>query len=960
MSRLFRASALALALSLLLPARALAADSAVRPPSRAVASSPLGLPASTTVGAIAGTNSAINLIISGTEISGGGALETYQLVRATLTTSTATYYTVPASTVLSVTSITLTNRTSSPVSGVILYLGGSAAADQYTGSLTIGAYSSLQYIAGVGWKTIDQNGAESITMAGFVPLTRNVNTTSPILGGGDLSVDRTISCQVASGSQPGCISSTDWTTFNGKLGDPVDLSTAKATGVLAAGRFPALTGDCTTIAGALATTCLKTNGASFGTLATQNGTFSGTSSGTNTGDMTLTSVGSSPNANGASLAAQQLQLQVASASFPGLITAAKDAFLTAYKDTTLLLATANIYANIACDGTTDDSAAWNTIFTNAPNNSLIVMPSCTSNLVSGTNPTIPSGKHFSLQGAGLEKSIIQSSNNAADFFTVNDWYNTFQGITFKGRSTTVTNAVALSGVGISLLVGSTTGFPASGSFYVQTNLGWTLAAYTSIVDGTHFGGTTAAASTTTAGGALTVKTAGYAINAGTMAHIFLRDVGFNAVYNGWRTDGTICGISDSQISGEVNFGIEFNGSVVNSLVHNVTADGLPPAVAHIEVKQAGSLLISNSDIIRGQSDLRLNPTSPNGVFGVYAVNTYFDTATGVSGTANSGNGVLFQGTGNIQRIKIINSWMSGATHDGLWSNSTASTLPTDIEIANNNIYSNGANGIDLATVQDFIISGNQVSGNATSGVMLAAGAGAVTNGTIHHNQIGPAGGIGANGTGIVQNAGTYGNLSFDYNDLSGNTTAAQSGMPGTVTAPNQAIISHNTGMFTCPADESPAAVLPLTTVTRGGSNPCVIRPGSRIGSWARITSTMTHLSSSTATLSSVLKLGTANSNADATIMTPAALGAGTAVAGSCQDIYEFTVVSNATANVVHKWVNGNNAATGCGGVSVQNAITAPVAITSIASGGPYYLAPYYACTVASCETIQSVSYEYGQ
>lgn len=49
-------------------------------------------------------------------------------------------------------------------------------------------------------------------------------------------------------------------------------------------------------------------------------TGSGTVSGTNTGDVTLGAVGSTANANGASLAGQVLTLQPASAAFPGLMT----------------------------------------------------------------------------------------------------------------------------------------------------------------------------------------------------------------------------------------------------------------------------------------------------------------------------------------------------------------------------------------------------------------------------------------------------------------------------------------------------------------------------------------------------------------------------------------------------------------------------------------------------------------
>lgn len=50
--------------------------------------------------------------------------------------------------------------------------------------------------------------------------------------------------------------------------------------------------------------------------------LSGASSGTNTGDVTLAAVGATPNANGASLTGQALNLQPANASYPGAMSAA--------------------------------------------------------------------------------------------------------------------------------------------------------------------------------------------------------------------------------------------------------------------------------------------------------------------------------------------------------------------------------------------------------------------------------------------------------------------------------------------------------------------------------------------------------------------------------------------------------------------------------------------------------------
>jgi len=49
-----------------------------------------------------------------------------------------------------------------------------------------------------------------------VPVTRLINTTFPLVGGGNLSADRTLSITQASGSTDGYLSSADWNTFNNK------------------------------------------------------------------------------------------------------------------------------------------------------------------------------------------------------------------------------------------------------------------------------------------------------------------------------------------------------------------------------------------------------------------------------------------------------------------------------------------------------------------------------------------------------------------------------------------------------------------------------------------------------------------------------------------------------------------------------------------------------------------------
>lgn len=80
----------------------------------------------------------------------------------------------------------------------------------------------LSRLAGVGTRMVvtDTNGALSTqaipSTSGFVANTRTINTTSPLVGGGDLSVDRTLSIPAATTSVNGYLTSADWTTFNNK------------------------------------------------------------------------------------------------------------------------------------------------------------------------------------------------------------------------------------------------------------------------------------------------------------------------------------------------------------------------------------------------------------------------------------------------------------------------------------------------------------------------------------------------------------------------------------------------------------------------------------------------------------------------------------------------------------------------------------------------------------------------
>ena len=72
--------------------------------------------------------------------------------------------------------------------------------------------ATFRYYNGA-WRTI-------VDTSTALAATRNINTTSPLTGGGNLTADRTIAIPMATTSADGYLSSTDWTTFNGKVVTP--------------------------------------------------------------------------------------------------------------------------------------------------------------------------------------------------------------------------------------------------------------------------------------------------------------------------------------------------------------------------------------------------------------------------------------------------------------------------------------------------------------------------------------------------------------------------------------------------------------------------------------------------------------------------------------------------------------------------------------------------------------------
>jgi len=168
----------------------------------------------------------------------------------------------------------------------------------------------------------------------------------------------------ASGSQSKVLTLATVNSNVGSFGSSTSIPsfTVNAKGLITAASGNAVIAPAGTLTGAtLAANVLASSLTSVGTLTslTVSGTmsasnFSGSSSGTNTGDITLAAIGSSPNANAASLSGQVLNLQPASASFGGVVTTGTQTFAgdKTFTGNTLIAQATASQATIGLSGST--------------------------------------------------------------------------------------------------------------------------------------------------------------------------------------------------------------------------------------------------------------------------------------------------------------------------------------------------------------------------------------------------------------------------------------------------------------------------------------------------------------------------------------------------------------------------------------------------------------------------------
>lgn len=211
------------------------------------------------------------------------------------------------------------------------------------------------------------------------------------------------------------------------------------------------------------------------------------------------------------------------------------------------------------------------------------------------------------------------------------------------------------------------------------------------------------------------------------------------------------------------YGIRFIGDGVtpagNDLyVNKVTMSGASNvATAGIQITNNGAINITDCDIIRHGSCLLINPGSGEVASAIYAVNSYFDTAT---------NGVVIDPAagGTVAQCHFIGCWMGAHSGHGVIIGSTGTIR--GVEFLGAQIFSNVTRGVFLGGGLDVNFVGGAICGNTGDGVTVSAN---VSDWHFTGTRIGNGYGKSGNANGIVVSAGSSNRFSIIGCDISGNT-----------------------------------------------------------------------------------------------------------------------------------------------------------------------------------------------
>lgn len=251
-------------------------------------------------------------------------------------------------------------------------------------------------------------------------------------------------------------------------------------------------------------------------------------------------------------------------------------------------------------------------------------------------------------------------------------------------------------------------------------------------------------------------------------------------------------ISTSSAATGVGSGLIILANFSNAEVYNVsgsgTLSGTQPDFG-LRLDNGDTALISNVNITRHGIGLLMDVPASDNTYGVYIVNSFFDSpGASSSSTTNAACSLTPAGSGNIYETTLTNVWCGlSAGADGLLAVSGTGVIDT-LSMTNTQAEGNAGSGYHFgAGVTNVTMNGWQAHGNTLNGVYIS---GAATHMRIAGGNATPNGSRSANGAWGINLAGVASDyLTIADNDVTGNTTGALfNGSTGT-----HNVVHDNTG-----------------------------------------------------------------------------------------------------------------------------------------------------------------------
>ena len=273
-----------------------------------------------------------------------------------------------------------------------------------------------------------------------------------------------------------------------------------------------------------------------------------------------------------------------------------------------------------------------------------------------------------------------------------------------------------------------------------------------------------------------LRTGGYAINRQqTPALLTVERCDFLNQYNCINASGILDVLRDVNINIYGNNAIYINGGgqILDNVVVNYSTCVTPTGTA-IFVASTGSLILSNCDLMWANVGLYLNGGAPNGIYSIYAINSFFDNCT---------FGMIIDGASEVSRCTFDQCWFSSAKDTGVRiANTSASSA--GLSFNNCHIFFAANQGILASSFAgNWEVTNCEIGANVSgvgAGISLAP---AASNFLISDNIIGACGGSLAFDYGIYLTPGSYAGPYplITNNKFIGNTTPiADAPQPGVI------------------------------------------------------------------------------------------------------------------------------------------------------------------------------------